>query len=292
MSRRALAGALVGVGAVAGGVAAHRWFARGPSSFRAEFARRSAHQLGEPIEQRLVTEDDLRSLPSPVASYLRATGAVGQPRIANFHATIHGRIRSDPGQRWMRFTGEQVNRYGPKPTRLFHIIASMRGVPTDVYHEFVGTDATMRVSVLSMFPIVNAHGPEMNRSETVTILNDMCVLAPAALVDAVIEWEPIDEQTVRATFTRLDETVTATLVFGDDALLIDFISDDRSRASSDGTTFERQRWSTPLSGYRPMNGRLVCAHGEGRWHPEPSRSGFAYLEFELDDIDVNATPTR
>lgn len=163
---------------------------------------------------------------------------------------------------------------------------------SNVYHEFVDAEATMRVSVLSMFPIVNAHGPEMNRSETVMILNDMCALAPAALVDAEIEWEAIDEQIVRATFTRLDETVTATLVFGDDGLLADFVSDDRFRSSSDGTTFERQRWSTPLSEYRSMNGRLVCTHGEGRWHPEPSGSGFAYLEFELDDIDVNATPTR
>lgn len=288
-----VAGALVGLGAVAtGGVIAHRWFERGPRSFRAEFARRAEQQLSGPITGDVLTDDELGALPPIVASHLRATGAVGRPRVADFRAAIHGRIRSGPDQPWMPFTGEQVNRYGGTPSRLFRITASMRGVPTDVYHEFVGAEATMRAKVLSMFPIVNARGPEMDRSETVTIFNDMCVLAPAALVDAPIEWESIDERAVRGTFTRLGETVSATLVFGDDGLLGDFVSDDRFRSSGDGSTFEAQRWSTPLGRYRPMRGRLVCTHGEGRWHPDPPDAEFAYLEYELDDIEYNVTSLR
>jgi hypothetical protein len=290
MNRSSVAGTLAGIGVVAGVIAAHRWFERGPGSFRTEFARIAEQQLAETIEQSLVTEDDLRALPSPVAKYIRATGAVGRPRIGNFRATIRGRIRSGPDQPWMTFTGEQVNGYGPESSRLFRIVASMRGAPTDVYHQFVGADATMRVRVWSMFPIVSAKGPEMNRSETVTIFNDMCVFAPAVLVDAAVEWEKIDERTVRGTFTRLDETVAATLVFDDDGLLVDFISDDRFRSSSNGSTFERQRWSTPVSRYRPMNGRLVCTHGEGRWHSGSPESSFAYVEFDLDDIEFNTTP--
>ena len=131
----------------------------------------------------------------------------------------------------------------------------------------------MRVKVLSVVPIVNASGPEMTRSETVTIFNDMCVLAPAALIEASIDWDTLDDRTVRGTFTRLGETVAATLVFGDDGLLVDFVSDDRYRSTSDRSTFERQRWSTPLSDYRPMDGRLVCTHGEDVASPSaPNRT--------------------
>ncbi len=275
--------------AVAGAALAHRWFERGPSSFRAQFRRRARQELAarDPVE--VVTDDDLAHLPDPVATFLRATGAVGSPRISNFHTTVSGRIRGGSDQPWMPFAGEQANRYGSAPSRLFHIVASMRGLPTDVYHEFTGTDATMRVKVLSVVPIVNASGPEMTRSETVTIFNDMCVLAPAALIEASIDWDTLDDRTVRGTFTRLGETVAATLVFGDDGLLVDFVSDDRYRSTSDGSTFERQRWSTPLSDYRPMDGRLVCTHGEGRWHPRPPESDFAYLEFELENIRYNVT---
>ena len=155
-------------------------------------------------------------------------------------------------------------------------------------HQFMN-GCNHAVKVLSVVPIVNASGPEMTRSETVTIFNDMCVLAPAALIEASIDWDTLDDRTVRGTFTRLGETVAATLVFGDDGLLVDFVSDDRYRSTSDGSTFERQRWSTPLSDYRPMDGRLVCTHGEGRWHPRPPESDFAYLEFELENIRYNVT---
>jgi hypothetical protein len=140
-----------------------------------------------------------------------------------------------------------------------------------------------------MIPIVNASGPEMTRSETVTILNDMCLLAPAALIDARIEWETLDARTVRATFGRLDETVTATLMFDEAGLLADFSSDDRSRSSKDGSTFTRQRWSTPALAYRTMHGRRVCSLGEARWHPEPPDTEIVYLEFGLDTIDYNVT---
>jgi hypothetical protein len=189
----------------------------------------------------------------------------------------------------MPITGQQVNRYGSEPSRLFHIVASMRGVPTDVFHEFIGADATMRAKVLSMIPIVNASGAEMTRSETVTILNDMCLLAPAALIDAAIEWDALDARTARATFRRLDQTITATLSFDEAGMLADFSSDDRSRSSKDGSSFTRQQWTTPVLKYRSIQGRQVCASGEGRWHPDPPDVEFAYLEFGLDDIRYNVT---
>jgi hypothetical protein len=290
VNRTTASRAALGIGALcAGGVLAHRRFERGPASFRAEFLRCAQRELAEPIPATVITDDDLAHLPDAVASFVRASGAVGKPRIGNFHATIHGRIRGGPDERWMPFTGHQFNRYGSEPSRLFHIVASMRGVPTDVFHEFTGPDATMRAKVLSAIPIVNASGPEMTRSETVTIFNDMCLLAPSALIDATVEWETLDARTVRATFGRLDETITATLTFDETGLLDDFSSDDRFRSSKDGSTFALQRWTTPVLEYQTMQGRRVCSVGEGRWHPDPPDTEFAYLEFELDSIRYNVT---
>jgi hypothetical protein len=57
--------------------------AHGPTSFRAEYRRRAKTALG-----------DLAMLPLPVAAYIRRSGALGQPRVANFRARIHGRIRA------------------------------------------------------------------------------------------------------------------------------------------------------------------------------------------------------
>lgn len=265
----------------------HGYAAQGPRSARAEYRRRVDAALCEPEPVRVLTDTDLEHLPAPVAQYVRRSGAVGQAHLRSFRARIHGRIRASTTKPWMTFTGEQVNTYGPRPSRLFFIDATMFGLPVDVLHVFVDQSASMRVKLLSLITMVDAAGPDMDRSETVTVFNDMCIMAPAALVDAPIAWSEIDDHHVRGTFTNGAHTVRAELAFNDDHELVDFVSDDRMVASADGKVFTRQRWSTPVTGYRDMGTRRVGTVGEARWHaPEPDGE-FAYLEFHVDDIADN-----
>jgi len=187
----------------------------------------------------------------------------------------------------MSFTGEQVNTYGPEPSRLFFMDATMAGLPVDVLHVFVGPSATMRVKACSLVPMVNASGPVMDRAETVTLFNDLCVLAPAALIDAPITWQPVDAHHIRALFTNGAHTVTAELIFNDDNDLVDFVSDDRLRASLDGKKLTPLRWSTPVCDYRIIGSRRVSIKGEARWNAPDPEGEFAYLEFNLDEITYN-----
>jgi hypothetical protein len=263
--------------------AGYGYASQGPGSFRAEYRRRFRAALDQPVRPGPVTEDDLAHLPAPVAAYLRRCGAVGQPRVANTRAVIHGRIRGGPEKPWMPFTGEQFNTYGPHPIRLFHIEASRFGLPADVLHVF-DRSATMRVRLGWVLPVLNAAGPEADRAETVTLLNDLCLLAPAALVDAPVSWEQLDGHRVRATLTHGAHTVSAVVVFNDDGDLVDFISEDRLRAAADGRSFTRQRWSTPIHAYRTYGPRRVAAAGEGRWHAPAPEGEFTYFEYHLDDV--------
>ena len=265
----------------------HGYASQGPGSYRAQYRRRVDAALTEPPYRGVVRESDLAHLPEPVATFVRRSGALGQPRVANFHACIHGRIRAGANKPWMSFTGEQVNTYGPEPTRLFFIDATMFGLPVDVLHVFTGASATMRVKACSLVPMVNARGPVMDRAETVTLLNDLCVLAPAALIDAPITWQPVDAHHVRALFTKGAHTVTAELVFNDDKDLIDFVSEDRQRSSLDGKKLTPLRWSTPVRDYRIIDSRRVSIKGEARWNAPDPEGEFAYLEFNLDEITYN-----
>ena len=98
-----------------------------------------------------------------------------------------------------------------------------------------------------------------------------------------IEWTAVDDRHARATFANAGHTASAVLTFDDAHELIDFVSDDRLRSSADGRTFTRQRWSTPIAGYRSFGGRRLGARGAGRWHPD-DEPAFDYLEFHTDDI--------
>ena len=287
--RDAQAGTAVNVALLAAVV--YGYASRGPTSHAAEYRRSVAAELSTVSDAALVTEGDLTSLPPAVADYLRRCGVVGKPRTTSFRARFHGRIRATAGTAWMPFTGEQVNTYGAEPSRLFVMDATWLALPVDVLHSYRGSRATMRVKVCSLVSMVNASGPDLDRAETVTVFNDLCLLAPSALIGAPITWRTIDNNHVEGTFTNGPHTVSAELVFDRDHQLVDFVSDDRSRASTDGTTFTSQRWSTPVRGHRTVNGRQIVTDGEGRWHAPEGE--FSYLEFHIDEIAYNldTTPT-
>ena len=132
--------------------------------------------------------------------------------------------------------------------------------------------------------MVNASGPEITRAETVTVLNDLCVPAPADLAGTRITWTAVDDRRARATFSRAGHTVSADLLFNEHDQLVDFSSDDRYAASPDGKTFQRRRWSTPLHNYRSFHGRTISASGLACWEASEPDGQFAYLDIEVDEI--------
>ena len=257
----------------------------GPGSFRKEFQGHVSENLRRDTPQPDLTEADIRTLPSPVRAYLRHTGAVGNPRVRNFHATFSGRIRGGPDEPWMAFTGEQYNFFNPA-ARLFIMDASRYGVPFEAFHRFEGGAATMRVKVASLIPVVDAKGPEMTRAETVTLFNDMCVFAPGSLASPTIVWREVSPLKAHAAFTNAGITIEALLTFNEQGELIDFVSDDRLAGSADGKTFTAMRWSTPLSAYKTRGAYTLSTYGAGRWHPAQGE-GYDYIQLSLTDIRYN-----
>ncbi len=251
-----------------------------PSTYRREVNRRLV-----PIgAAQVVTESDLAILPNPLQDYLRAVGVVGRPRVQSFSARWRGRMRNGQNGGWMDIRARQVD-FFDDPARLFYMEASRGAVPFQALHVYAGASATMRVRVASVFDVVDARGPEMDRSETVTLFNDMCLLAPASLLGADVAWRRIDDRRVLGTFTNANHTISAGLHFDALGRLVNFVSHDRDQ-SADGKTFRNLPWSTPVRAYRRFGGLLLPAVADAVW-TEPT-GDFAYARFELEDIVFNA----
>jgi hypothetical protein len=276
-----IANAIVAVGVAFG------FLSQGPFSLRAEYDRDVRIGCAGAASPDLVTERDLAALPPPVPRYLRLAGVVGHPRVQNFRVRMHGRIRNDPHSRWMPFTAEQHNLMDP-PARLFYLTASMFTIPVQGYHQYSGSAATMRVKAAALIPVVTASGPEMTKAETVTMLNDMCIMAPATLIDPAIQWETVDDLTARAIFTNAGHTIRAELSFNEAGELTDFVSNDRYQTSVDGAILVP--WSTPVSGYRPFGTVRLPSRGEGRWHAPNGE--YAYIQLTIDDVEYNVGSGR
>jgi hypothetical protein len=122
----------------------------------------------------------------------------------------------------------------------------------------------------------------MDQGETVTLFNDMCLLAPATLLDPAITWGDAGPDTVHARFANAGHVVNAALVFDAAGDLVDFVSDDRFAASPDGRSFTSMRWTTPVRGYRGFGHARLFSRGEARWHATTGE--YAYIELELVEI--------
>ena len=282
-------GVLGGVAATAlfGGLAFTLLEAR-PTSLRSRFHDDVSRTLAPAPAPSLGTEAELGRLPAPVAGYLRYAGVVGQPRAENAFAEFRGQIRAKPDGGWLAFRAEQRNFFGAR-ARYFYLEATMFGLPVRAYHRYVAGAATMDVKALSLFSLVSARGVEMNTSETVTMLNDMCVLAPASLVDPALVWEPLDAVSARVTFENGGHRVSAVLLFAPDGRLTSFYSDDRY-LSSDGKVFTRYRWTTPLSDYQDFGGVKLAKHGVASWRLPNGE--LEYGRFELERVRYNVAAAQ
>jgi hypothetical protein len=260
-----------------------------PSSFPSRYATEVREGLAQTAaawsstRPPIVTDDDLVGLPAPVATYLRRAGVVGKPRVVDFHAVFRARFRTARDAPWMKASVDQYEFFGASPRRLFLMSASRAGVPFVAFHRYVGDAATMQVRAAGLFDVVDARGAEMTKGETVTLFNDMCMLAPAALLDARVTWQAVGDHQVKGSFTNAGHTISAVLTFDAPGDLVGFVSNDRYQ--SDGKTTRLLPWSTPVGGYRDFGGVRLPSLGVARWK-EPEGE-WTYGEFTLERIDYD-----
>ncbi len=256
---------------------------------RRSFAARWKAAVAEELDAQghgpgpLLTEDALAGLPGPVRRYVLASGAVGRPVPTSMRLELEAVMHRQPGDRGMRATSTQCNWFA-RPARMFLMQARMFGLPVRALHLYRDAQATFQVRAAGLLTMVDQAGEVISRGETVTVLNDMCMLAPGTLADPRLSWTAVDDRTAAVAFTNGPHRVTATLAFNDDDELVDFWSDDRPESVDGG--FVDRRWSTPVSGYRKSDGMRLPTRGTALYaRPE---GPFAYGEFTVRSIAYDA----
>jgi hypothetical protein len=235
------------------------------------------------IPESLLTEEDIVNLPEPVKKYVRYSGSIGKPKVNNFKIEFTGKIRKDEKSPWMPFTTVQYN-FMEASTRLFFMKAVMMHLPVAGYHCFKNGEAFMDIRLFSLFKVQYQSGQEMGIAETVTFFNDMCVMAPATLIDKRIKWLESDSSMAKAEFTNNGIIISANLYFNEKAELVNFVSNDRF-AVSGKQGMKQIPWSTPMRDYREINGHQLPGYAETVYaYPE---GDFCYGTFNVTGVEYN-----
>lgn len=230
----------------------------------------------------IISDHHMAHLPEKVKEYIHLTGFAEHEKIRNVFLKASGQIRSSEKSGWMKFSSEQYN-FFDSPFRAFYINARKMGIPATGLHLYKNETATMKIKLMGMFTIADAKGPEMNQAETVTLLNDMCFMAPGTLINPQIKWEVTGKNEVKAIFTNGNIKVSAKLFFDNDGRLVNFISNDRFE--TDGKTYNNYPWETPVTAYSKFGGYFLPSKADVIYkRPE---GDFCYLKFRLEEIKYN-----
>lgn len=237
----------------------------------------------EATEPALITEDDIIDLPAPVQKYLRYVGVIGKRFVNSYYIEIEGMFKLSKEQEFRKTKAVQYS-FSDPTTRLFYMDLRFLGLKITGYHKYKDMSSSMTIRLGDLFKVVNADGDKMLQGETVTVFNDMCLFAPATLIDSRITWEEIDDYHVLGTFNNNGVIVSATLVFNEEYQLINFISDDRFMTQPDGT-YIKQRWETPITKYQEFNGYNIASEGSAIW--KTSDGDFEYFTLQIKEILYN-----
>jgi len=233
-----------------------------------------------PIE--IIKESDLEHLPLIVRKYLNYVGVVGKEKVYSMRVVLEGKIRSNPDDSWMKLTSKQYN-FFDNPTRVFYIKAIKVGLPVIGLHLYKNEKASFVVKLLGLIKVVDANGDKLDQAETVTVFNDMCLLAPATLISKKIQWNEIDSLTVDAKFTNRNITIGARLFFNEEGELINFVSNDRFETN--GKEYNNYPWLTPVKKYNQISNYKLCSEVSTEY--ERPDMTFSYGEFQVKEIEYN-----
>ena len=149
------------------------------------------------------------------------------------------------------------------------------------YHRYASGKASMDIRLFGIIPITHHEGPVMDTTETVTFLNDLCLMAPGALVYPYLQWTAVDSNRANVSIQVDGIRVSAQLHIDAQGQLVNFTSQDRTEVNAG----RRLPFSTPIHSYREIDGMTILKDGDAVWdYPD---GPFVYGQFHVLQIRYN-----
>jgi hypothetical protein len=240
-----------------------------------------------PVNQQpgLVTPEMLSSCPPIVQQWLNRIGIIGKEVIHSVHLKQQGQMRTKPNSKWMPVAAEQYFTV-TKPGFLW--LADVKAAPLvhmagrDKYFNGRGQ---MLIKLLSLFPVADARGPEIDQGAMVRYLAETLWFPSAALQD-YITWEQTSATAARATMTYAGITASGIFTFTPQGDVISFEA-KRYYDQKTGPTLETWFISIDGNSYKAFGGIRIPVKSSVTWKL-PS-GDFTWFKLEITAVAYNET---
>lgn len=215
-------------------------------------------------QNTVITEDDIKDLPTPVQKYFRYCRFIGAPKMsamkAEFRNVAFKQGKTGPN---LMIDYTQYN-FVARPQRLAFIKSSLFAVPFDGYDSFIEGKGGMKGVIAKLVTLFNEKGTDMDKASLATFLSE-CLLVPTAALQDYVIWEAVDETHAGATIQYYGIAVHGVFTFSDKGEMLDFKTNDRAHYGTDGS-IEYIPWSAVCSDYKEQNGFMVPTSLKAVWN--------------------------
>lgn len=218
-------------------------------------------------------EDDLATVPAPVARMMRAAIAEGTPCARSARIVMHGDIRL--GGRWRAFHADETLTPG-----VGFVWAARVGLVTG-YDRLVDGRGGMRWRMLGAMSVQHADGPDVTRSAAGRLAGESVWLPTALLPRFGTRWHVVDETHVVADVT-CGGLVTSVHHHLDQRGHVESVWFDRW-GDPDGTgTWGLHTFGMRATGRREFAGLTIPSEGVAGWHVgTPREQDGAFFRFTV-----------
>lgn len=234
--------------------------------------------ITRPTELRVITENDLNTLPSPVQRWLSRAGVIGTTIPQYVHVAQKGSMKTKPEADWMSFTAEQYFTID-EPAFVWDATMKASFIPIAGRDKFIDGRGNMLIKPLYIYEMANSTGAEIDQGTLLRYLAEM-MWFPHAAVSKYVEWIPVDDAHANVTINFKGLSATGTFTFDRYGDAIGF---EAMRYGQFDGKFRRELWSIKTRNHRIFNGIRAGSTSEVTW--KLMEGDFLWLKLEIIDIN-------
>jgi hypothetical protein len=234
-----------------------------------------------PIEH-IIRQEQLKTLPFPVANWLKKSGMVGKRMISTVHLQQRAKMKLNKEQKkWYNAVAEQhIATF--KPAFVWKVELTI-----DSFIKINGRDklkegkGEMLIKLFSVFKLAEEYGQKVNESIMQRYLAEI-VWFPSAALNSYIEWEPIDSLSAKAVITYHGISTSGIFYFNKDG---DFVRFRCFRYKENKIDSKKYEWIIDVLEYSEESGIKVPVKTKVSWILESGL--WTWLVLEITDIKYN-----
>ncbi|MFZ4475952.1 MAG: DUF6544 family protein [Saprospiraceae bacterium] len=219
-------------------------------------------------------ENQLVHLPEPVQRYFRHILKNGQPYIGYARIKHDGQFKPGFDKAWLNIQGEQYATT-EKPGFIWKGTTTLF-VAFDMY---IADKGRLIVTLLSLYPIVNAQGKPFDQGELLRWLGEGVMYPTIFLPGKGLEWMPIDANTAKLTFDYKDLSLFFIVKFDEKGE----ITEMETKRYMEEKRLET--WVIKVTNYKKWHEVLIPTAFEVLWRLE--KGDFAYAKFNITEVEYN-----